>query len=385
MILFLKNKSGLLMIEIMISISLFALIAVLTGRILADIAKIEKRSTIENAIYDDVRMITQQLTYEIQNGAIDYEEYYNYYVLQDGETVPNVYYGINYGVYGSRFYEPGLSLDGLATFNPEDLGVECSYPSDYPTISPDCEVVYSLSTDLNTGQHPYSGDSNGKTTAFSETYPSPSGSTYGQDSTPNSYALTDNLFLIDRTGTKKTILAPKKTGDETYGIGLVRMEGLDIDQNGFVDAWKCLEEFDCSGNGAGADVALASAISLPANIPVPEKSDLEVTFDLISPQTFIPITPLRSNIVSLGFIINPSEDPYKAYAENGKKSHPSVTIILTIGLAQEYEDEYPGDFEPITVQTTVTAGVVSKIETYPPITEVKAGGDNAWIKDALPW
>jgi len=148
-----RNKKGLILVEVLIAISLFAVVVTVANRILADIARLEKRSSVETLVFDDLRMIMQQLTYEIQHATIDYEEYYNYYVLQDAENAlepkDTVYMGLNYGVYGSRFYDPGMSLDGDPTENPKDLGIECSYPNSLPGDQ-DCEVIYSLSLDHNT-------------------------------------------------------------------------------------------------------------------------------------------------------------------------------------------------------------------------------------------
>ena len=107
-------------------------------------------------------------------------------------------------------------------------------------------------------------------------------------------------------------------------------------------------------------------------------------FDINTTQ-FIPITPKRSTIKSLKFIINPIEDPYKAYAENTMRTHPSVTIILTLGLSKETAEDYPDDFEDLTVQATVAAGVIGKLDAYPPMNDVLSKSNAAsWLSDVLP-
>jgi prepilin-type N-terminal cleavage/methylation domain-containing protein len=371
-----RRIRGVSLIEVLIAVSLFAIVAVLASNILVDVVQLEKKSSLQNAIYEDLRMIMQQLTKEIQNGTIDYEEYYNYYVLQDGDLVDNVYLGINYGVYGSRFYDPGKSLDPAhdPTKNPTDLGMECSFWRD-----DECEVVYSLSTDLNTGQNPFFGEK-ARSNAFCDN------EKYGKC---DGGGETDILFLIDNSGTKKTIIGNKAI-EGGNAIGLIRMEGKDFDQNGIVDTFSCKEEFNC----VPADKLDPSFRPLDKLFPgkdyydgitVPNKEDLNNAFDPgnVEKTQFVPISPLRGD-VSVKFIIEPLEDPYKAYGETDMQIHPSVTIILTIGLSEAAADAYPGEFEPITIQTTVAAGVIGRIDSYPSINHFKEEGGLSWINDVMP-
>ncbi len=380
-----KNIRGISLVEVLIAISLFAFVAVASSDVLVDSTKFERKSSIADAVYYESQIMMHKLTKEIQTGTIDYEEYYNYCVIQGAGAGGDVYFGINHGVYGSRFYDPGKSLDGLATKNPKDLGLECSYPSGGGS---ECEVVYTLSTDLNTGQNPFYGIA-GDSTAFYDNGVPGCGTT-GE---------VDHLFLIDNTGTQKTIIARKRIGDDDWSVGLVRMRGLDIDQNGIVDTFTCLDEYDCYGTND--PTGLAANIALPYfdligkttlevviddvnPITVPQESTLDDIFDKSGATQFFPISPLIANIEDLQFIINPLEDPYKAFAESGAEIHPSVTIILTMGLSEEAEEAYPGDFDSITVRTTVSTGVLGRIETYPPVNEVMGGSGTGWIDNVIP-
>lgn len=365
-------KKGLSLVEVLIAVSLFAIVAMISSTILIDIVQLEKKSSVQNAIYEDLRIMLQLLTKEIQSGTIDYDEYYNYCVIQGADA--NAFFGVNHGVYGSRFYDPGKSLDGVATTNPADLGLECSYPP-----SGECEVVYTLSTDLNVGQNPFYGvaaDSN----AFVDRG-------VGGCSTDG---VTDHLFLIDNTGTQKTIIAKKQINAFDYAIGLVRMRGIDFDQNGLVDSFTCLDEFTCdlAVDDSNIKIPYLDLIGKDINqldppIRLPQESDLIGLFNANTTQ-FVPISPLRADVQELKFIIQPLEDPYKAFAESGSRAHPTVTIILTIGLSDSAELDYPGEFEPITVQTTVAAGVLGRIETYPPVNEIMVGDpaiETGWIDE----
>lgn len=369
-------RKGLSLIEVLIAIALFSMVAVISSTILIDIVQLEKKSSVQNAIYEDLRIMLQLLTKEIQTGTIDYDEYYNYCVIQLAD--PTAYFGVNHGVYGSRFFDPGKSLDGWATTNPADLGLECSYEN-----GGECEVVYTLSTDLNIGQNPFYGVA-ADSSAFEDRG-------VGGCSTDG---ITDHLFLIDNTGTQKTIIAKKVINASDDAIGLVRMEGIDFDQNGLVDTFTCLDEFTCEDDvGVLAPVVHVPYLDLIGKdlnqldppIRLPQESDLIQLFDANTTQ-FVPISPLRADVQELRFIIQPLEDPYKAFAEPDFRAHPTVTIILTVGLSENAEEDYPGEFDPITVQTTVAAGVIGRIETYPPVNEIMGVGapGTSWMDSLVP-
>jgi len=53
-------------------------------------------------------------------------------------------------------------------------------------------------------------------------------------------------------------------------------------------------------------------------------------------------------------------------------------------LSAEAEEAYPGDFEPITVRTTVSTGVLGRVETYPPVNEIMGGSGGGWIDNVIP-
>jgi len=372
---FWKNKKGMTLIELLIAISLFSVVSMVASRVLIDVVQLEKKSSIQNAFYQDARIILQQITNEIQKGTIDYEEYFNKNVLN------SKYYGTNYGAYASRFYDPGKSLTPGETKNPTNLGIECSYPDNLaPEDINDCEVLYSLSIDLNTGQNPFkdgsmnANDSNALCDVNS--------------SCTNEDSLVDELYLIDSTGTKKTILARKLTSGDNYAIGIIRLEGMDLDQNGIIDTFRCTDDFQCGlwdENNTDSDWKtilnrsfITGLVVANNKIRLPSDDDLNQEFMQNPSKTeFIPITPLKSNIIDLSFAIHPLEDPYRAFAEPDMQSHPSVTVTITIGLSDEVAANYPGEFKPITLQTTVAAGVIGKINSYPP------SNDLTWLGDLI--
>lgn len=391
-----KNLTGTTLVETLVAISIFAIAVVVATSILVSIVQLEKRTSVQNAIYEDMRAILQQLTNEIQNGTIDYDEYYSVCVIQNacdpGVPTSEAFYGINYGVYGSRFFDPGQRGDEAKAFNPDDLGVECTFEN---PVTGECDVIYALSSDINTGQNPFLGASGfgpGDASAFCEN---------NRGVCPNVGAgvTVEQLYLLDETGTKKTILSRKMVrdlvgGGADWALGKIVMNGEDFDQNGVVDTFLCgsdyiCEDLDIADDLKQLDVFVADKLTFITEhgITLPEKNDLLNSFYtagglLSADNQFIPITPLRSNVEDLKFIITPIEDPYKGFGESAMKVHPTVTIILTLGLSDEVKKDYPGEFTPITVQTTVAAGVVGKIISYPPVDDVRSAGDS-WIREVF--
>lgn len=346
----------------MVAMGVFIVVAVVAGGLLVNIVNLERRNSVEAAMYNDARVIIRQLSQEIANGTIDYDEYYSIKVL--GAE----HYGLYHGAYGSRFFDPGLQKGGDAGINPADLGTVCSYPDN--ASADDCEVYYKPSVDLNVGQNPWKGkvkDAN----AFCDK---------NSAKCDQTEIVADELYLLDKTGMRKTILGRKKINEKDYAIGMVRMQGTDEDQNGFVDTFSCEKEYTCDNGASILDDKFSKAgiESGAGGFSLPLRSDLTTDlFPNLATSHFLPITPLKINIKALHFIITPVEDPYKAFAEIEVQYQPTVTIVLTMGLSEEEAQAYPGTFEDITVQTTVATGVRDRLDSYPPTDNVK------WIDDVM--
>jgi len=388
----LKNK-GVTLVEVLVATSLFAVATVVAGDILVSDVQLEKKTNLQNTLAAEMRIIVQQISSEIQDGTIDYDEYYADCVLQNAcksGTSNSALYGFYNGVYGSRFYDPGKSLDNAVTNNPDDLGAECSFPT--PQNGKECEVVYNLSVDLNTGQNPFTGDPD-LANAFCDHQ---NGDRGVCNQITGGSVKVDQLFILDKTGTKKTMFAKKLIrnvagGTPDYALGKVVMNGKDYDQNGVMDIFSCADGYNCFNNANA--IALLSPFKMivkDANfvttnkITVPWSSDLSTPFEGHSDiATFVPITPLFATVKDVQFIIHPLEDPYKAYAEPKMKGQPSVTIMLTVGLSSVSAKDYPGTFPDITLQTTVAAGVTNRIDSYPPVVELKDANSINWLKDML--
>lgn len=345
-------QKGMTLIEMLIALSIFALVAIISSTILVNISQVEKNTSIEASLYEDARIILSQLVKEIENGVIDYDEYFSVNVVQKNVSSP--VFGLYYGVYGGRFYSPGARKAGGAAANPADLGVECSWPD--PQGSQPCEVIYTLSTDLNTGANPFTSSSSNPdlSNAFCDKL----------GTCPTISSKSDYLFLINNAGNLKTILGAQEMGGGEKSLSIVRLVGEDSDQNGIIDRFACDADFTCK--------VQTGLISLYNNLKLPTKADLNLTPSAGS--AFVPLSPSTANIVGLKFDIFPVDDPYKAYAEPKMQLHPTVKITMTVDLSASAKASYAGTFKPIVLSTTVSSGVVGKINSYPPTTDV------GWMK-----
>lgn len=352
-----KTKKAFTLIEVLIASSIFVMVAALGSTIFMNISVSERKTSLMNGIYEDARVITEMLAREIRTSAIDYEEYYSVNVLEA------TYYGINRGCYGSRFYDPGFKYnsatgDPVQGDNPADLGIEMIQ------LDAGSSVSFPLSVDKNTGKNPWDREG---TEADSFCLPNPQECNAEQE----------ELYLISADGREKTIIVKKKISNEgDYALGMVRMTGLDKDTNGVIDIFTCDEGYeDACENPSDADFNHPEGI-VYTDITLPQTSDKDSIF-AAETSNFTPISPFRSNIKDLKFLIYPTEDPYKAFAEESVQYHPYVTIVMTLTPSSKEIANYSGTSPEITIQTTVSTGVRQKITTYPPTKDLD------WIEDVI--
>ena len=149
------TNKGFTLLEALIASTIFAMVAMVGANIFVNISQSEQKTELANSLYEDARVVLETLATEIRESTIDYEEYYNIEVL-DSDI-----YGVNRGVYGSRFYDPGYKIGAGGApepgSNPANLGVEWLDEDGDPADPDTGVVVYPLSVDKNLGKHPYDG------------------------------------------------------------------------------------------------------------------------------------------------------------------------------------------------------------------------------------
>jgi prepilin-type N-terminal cleavage/methylation domain-containing protein len=407
-------KRGFTIAEMLIAISIFVVIATISTSILIRTVNMEKLTDIRNTMLDDARVFMEQMTSLINSGAIDYEEYYNIYVVQGKETDPTkIAYGVNYGAYGSRFYSAGdAAFRGgemvVPTINPDHLGVDCADPVD--AAPQNCNVTYTDSKDKNEGQNPWDGGTLTDANAFCDenlTNSVTCGGIGDSVSSPELYVISDAMndegkiqkYIIATQPLNGTIPNPDIDPNADRIAVASIMNGLDVDGNNVADLFRCEDEgapchddTDTAWAGTpvedfysnyGDDFELLIPTIDPADTnsykySLPFKSDHTGNF-AATQQSFFPLTPFRTSIKSLQFIISPVEDPYKAYNEPNMKMHPTVTILLTVRPSETDRERYPGGWDDkydVKIQRTVTAGV-KEIDSFAPTYDL------TWICDLL--
>lgn len=347
--------------ETLIAASIFGMLSVIGATIFINISHSEKSTELSTSMYEDARVIMENLANEIRNGTVDYEEYYSIKPAADGGLGAS-YYGINRGVYASRFYDPGYYLKDDGTFaigeNPKNLGTDC-FKAD-GTKAPSCQdpsavSVFNLSVDKDMGKNPYKGTDQSALKSNEQ----------------------DQLYLISKDGREKIIIAKQKLNADDYILSILRLNGFDKDSNGVIDIFECNLTIKSKCTDAAtvlSDVKKPDNVNLTGVMIAPKTSDAS-TWNSLSP--FTPISPLRSSIKSIKFIIWPKEDPYRAFAESDVQYQPRITIVMTLTPSKSELANLPQDMPnpEVTLQTTVSCGAMGRIQTYPPTSNLN------WIKD----
>ncbi len=162
--------------------------------------------------------------------------------------------------------------------------------------------------------------------------------------------LQEELYIINAEGDGRTLIKLEndrvkilKLDGKDYGIdGLPQDAGIprDPDQgegDGLIDTWVCASGFTCAVDGDGTD--------------------------RVENSSYVDITPASIEVKDIQFIIEPLQDPRKAYNEPSIQIQPHVTIKLTAQSAANLAAEFQGDPPSIVLESTVTTRVQQEILT----------------------
>lgn len=331
------RKKGFTLIEMMISISLFAVVASISMVVTSNILKTTKKIQAQVFLYTEAQALMDQLDQEVNRNAIDYEAYYGRTVGHQG-TPDTGWATVNYGDYQQTFMDPGTqsipsSTDGVYS-GVDGYGSACSatggtYPDDCSTSIP-----LTASLDLDTGAHPFPDiDTIVSSRSDDETYSNAMCENASTCSAITHYT-SDELILINGGGDRRTIFE-----EVSNGLSKVVLDGADTDNDGSVDHWTCTSDYSCSGSDYDDGPA--------------DTSEFET------------ITPSLLSITSFYVYVAPIEDPYRAFAEDSLavQIQPQVTIVFTATLSSAY-GTFLGTTPSITLQRTISTGVYSKINSY---------------------
>jgi hypothetical protein len=383
----------------MIAVSIFATVITIVSSLYIQTYKETARAASQNQFYDDARFVLKLIADEIHAGAIDYDEYYNRYVMSAHKTdgsLTSIYhdyldsYGQGFGAYYSAFFNPGSD---------QKLGFDCNNGHD--RNKKDCTPL-KKTLDIDTGENPFSGKKLAMTPPDEDAFcgavsysvdGNPAGGTAG---TAKGLCATDKrkfiklegdraqLFLIDAEGKQKTILARERidggstvTANSEYALSILRLKGVDTNGDNLSDNFVCADDFQCRG-GRTLDVADveesapmidglcgmtdAQATDLPRRDELAlDHSDGAVCDTALDgfAKDFVPISPLNVNVKKLEFYISPTEDPFYAFAEYDVRSQQRVTIVLTIEPRANFGSA--ADFKELTLVETVSPRILDRV------------------------
>lgn len=349
----LKNRKSFTLIEVLVAVSIFAILALTAASTFVNFMGVKRRADLVQYIKNEGDFLMERIKREIRNGTVDYEEYYNQHHIGGG------YYATNYGVYGRQFFNAGhcggipdnRPVTGLAGY-----GVRCKNDcgEDYWTsisLPGSCDKIAYESRDANiwewTGANANALDDSDNT---------------------NDDHFQQELYLINAKGRKRTILKPASImpgpdGKLNTELIMLQLNGTDSNSNGIVDTWFCADEFltihNILQNECAAYSATYKSKGVAANPPAMGTGKLQIAMGI---NPFVSVTPSRLKVTQLKFFISPLEDPRKARAEDLGEVY--VTIILSVKPKEEFARAIPGDIPEYTMQTTVTAGAKNFVPTW---------------------
>jgi len=323
----------------MITITIFSVVAIMSTVGLMNTMQSTKRIQSQVFLYTEAQALMDQLARAVERNTIDYEAYY------DREVQGNDGWGTEtYGYYAQAFYDPGTGgpdTDGPYT-SVGDYGAYCSGSLVYPD---DCDSPDFSQLDLDTGQHPFDGYSGSEAAEDMNAFCDES-----RDGTANceevEHYVVKELILINGAGDERLVFAQEAfdSSEADYHISKVLLTGTDTDSDGVVDEWVCASDYPCAGD-------------------TPDEADL-TDGDGAADAELMPITPSAVDVEEFYIYIAPTEDPYRAFAEEEAQVQPQATIVLTVSLSDDYSGGILGEPMSITIQRTVSTGVYSEISSY---------------------
>lgn len=405
------NKKGFTLIEVIVVLTIFGIVGLVSVTTFLTAFRIGQRSTIQNALLDDARYVMNTIAAEIQAGTIDYEEYFNQCVI--GGSCPNdaiktdySEFGNNHGLYNWQFkyggqVKAGGPDDGFGNTCQDQFRKYRDYPhvdEDDPLPSPTSTSCItgplSFSDDVDTGMNPnenngffdepftssavcaghyqdFFDDYNSDTDSGTGITPGTSQRTCSESGPADEFYtqitnyIFNELYLINEAGDRKTIIGSEYVTDKKdKAVSKVEMvKTIQAEQDGKsypLTAFTCADGYKCTTNDVEKffnGISFTESISFPDRVDFYD-NDMDEMFD-----DFVPISPLRLNIKKLNFVISPLEDPRRAFGENDPniQMQPQVTILMEVEPSTAFKFPFISDNFNLKLQSTVTAGVLKEV------------------------
>lgn len=338
---FIKKTSGYTLIEVIVAVGIFVSMITLTTSITINFYNAQKKERIRNVLIEETQYLANRIANLIRNNTISYDEYSSDNREQGiVGSRNNITYGNDQLSYEDNFYyyptcEPGekdgedLNLDGVVC----DHSDEDTFNEGYFNTNADNDRANDDETEA--ALHQITGATN----------------TNGHEQF--------ELYLVDSTGTKRTLLRRMSNGVDDDNDETVDEDGEtfwetgtdgNIDGGERIGILEITAESDIDGDG------ILDFESEETNFRGDGNSTIETS-------DFIPISPRTIDIVDLRFFIAPLDDPRKAFAETGKdvQIQPHVTILLKTRPGKRFMRQLPGQPFEISMQTTITSRTLTNI------------------------
>ena len=344
-----SRKSGFTIAELMVSITILALIITISSTIYVNFFGSLRNLKAANIVYEESRFVMERIVKEVRNGTIDYEEYFNQNLLKQNlpnyDIIKNESYARDYCQYSRQFYDLGPDNE-IGTTDDESMGTR-------------------VNQDLITGADV--PPAIGKLGNSGVDIPDP---------------IQDDLFLININGDKRSFVKriEKVDGNNIIGkVGLLKLTGEDFgidhikssdpnlngdnfscendpgENDGRIDTWLCEDGFNCEIIDINGDMSTGCT-----------GKTHNIIYDPSNPEdnSFVDITPTSIDIVDLKFIVDPMDDPRKAYNDNSVQIQPHVTIRLHARANARLSSEFKAGNRPdIILESTVSARAYNEIVT----------------------
>lgn len=361
-------KKGFTLIEVMVALTISGFLMTILITAFFDTYIFSQEMAVRSSLLEDSKVLLDSIALEVQNGKLDYEEYFSQCVV--GGLCPNSdisskitktsTYGKNHGLYAWQFYDGGVYYQGVKEV-PDASGALCQRPDGsggYELVrapNPDCvSGVLSYSEDFNEGI--FGGSSSAAICSSSylnfsydgnDGKPTPATLVAGNGNcTPGVSNVFDELYLLLEDGAKKVVYSREKVSENGYAVSKLEMVADSSTTYGSVDStdYICAEGYNCSNN-MGKDV---------------DRTDLyskDLGEDILD--DFIPVTPLKVSVEELKFIVDPIEDAGKAFGEFDSEVQipPRITILMTLRASPDYYIFGLDEKYELKIQRTVVASV----------------------------
>lgn len=358
-------KKGFTLIEMLVAVTLFSVVGLITVQTFYSTFKFQQRTSLEVGLVEEAKFIVDAISREIEAGNIDYDEYFNQCVINN--TCPLVgndlsaggsdNLGENHGAYAWQFFDGGYKSAAEDPSDRDSVGLLCQKPDGFGGFElarfPDEDCVsssLSFSEDENTGVF-RGGNSSSVCSASYYPYVSLDPSlSYNELAGNGSCVATQSnafgeLYLINDSGTRKTILGKELVSDSdpSFVLSKLVLTSQSITQGDAIlfEEFSCELGFNCTGNLGAA-----------------KRNDLyEFTSGENVLDDFVPISPLQVSVKNLFFIIDPLEDPARAFNEisTSVQKAPRVTIVLELEKSPRFELPFLSESYNLTLQKTVLA------------------------------